>query len=155
MVQFVMVVIMSATPLAMVEFLDGVQKDNIVISGCIVAHVVAMFLPGFVTGDIIAKVGVFPVMIAGLLLTGAANVVLIWNTSLVTFFVGLVLLGLVFNCAFTSGTLLLIRSHALEDRARVTSVNETLRFLANALAVLLSSSIHWKVLNWLCLACTL
>lgn len=150
-VQFVMVVVMSATPLAMMRFADGVKKGDVIISSVIVAHVVAMFLPGFFTGDIISKVGVFPVMTVGLLLQGAANVVLIASYSLASFFIGLVLLGIGFNCAFTSGTLLLIRSHNLEERARVTSVNETLRFMANALAVLLSSTIHWQVLNWVCL----
>merc|ERR1712224_545894 len=138
-VQFVMVVIMSATPLEMERFDRGVMKDNIDISGCIVAHVVAMFLPGFVTGDAIAKVGVFPVMLLGLLLLGSCNLVLLFFRSLSSFFTGLILLGVGFNCAFTSGTILLLKSHQLEERVRVTSLNEALRFSANAVAVLLSS----------------
>merc|ERR1711865_49087 len=142
---------MSAAPLAIEELEGGsLKKGDILISGCIVCHVLAMFLPGFVTGDVIQKVGVFPVMITGLLLQGAANIVMIANHSLASFYVGLILLGLGFNCAFTSGTLLLIRSHSLEERARVTSVNETLRFTANACGILLSSSLRWEVLNLIC-----
>merc|ERR1719424_2404808 len=110
-----------------------------------------MFLPGFITGDAIVKFGIYPVMTTGLFLQGSATVVMLLNQSVAGFYVGLVLLGLGFNCAFTSGTLLLIKSHSLDERARVTSVNETLRFCANACGVLLSSTLRWETLNWMCL----
>lgn len=149
-VQFVMVVPMSGAPLAIMRTGD-VTKGDMRISILIVAHVMAMFLPGFVTGNVIAKVGIFPVLVTGLLLEGSCNVILLCSSGYASFVAALVVLGLGFNCAFTSGTMLLINSHSAEERAQVTSVNETLRFLANACAVLLSSTVQWEVLNWMCL----
>merc|ERR1712232_1496281 len=55
-VQVLMVTPMQATPLAMTDTL-GLTAESFWISGCIVAHIRAMFLPGLFTGHLISAVG--------------------------------------------------------------------------------------------------
>merc|ERR1712118_186411 len=129
-VQLTMVTPMSATPLAMVNHI-GLAPGSFVISGCIVVHTLSMFLPGLVTGDLIGRVGRFPVMGVGILLQALCMVVTLCGYHTLNFYLGLSLLGLGWNLAFVSSTMLLLSSHSPEERTKVTSFNETFRFAAN------------------------
>src|SRR5207344_2894979 len=60
----VMTLLMTATPLAM-SFCGYPYAAS---AGVIAAHVVAMFAPSFVTGSIIQRIGVLPVIMMGLCL---------------------------------------------------------------------------------------
>ena len=60
----VMVLAMTATPLAMVGHQHGLPAAATVIQ----AHVLGMFLPSFFTGGFIARFGVLRIMLAGALL---------------------------------------------------------------------------------------
>jgi len=146
-VQFAMVAPMSATPLRMDHTVAAPDEPaSFFVSCCIVAHVLAMFIPGFFTGSAIALFGVFPIMFAGILIQCAGGTVLLIQSAWTNFYVGLVLIGLGWNLAFVSGTMLLLESHTAEERTKVTSANETLRFMSNCLAVLLSSTLQWMPL---------
>eukprot|EP00929_Paragymnodinium_shiwhaense_P014632 TRINITY_DN12255_c1_g2_i1.p1 TRINITY_DN12255_c1_g2~~TRINITY_DN12255_c1_g2_i1.p1 ORF type:complete len:539 (+),score=63.32 TRINITY_DN12255_c1_g2_i1:74-1618(+) len=150
-VQFAMVAPMSAVPLAMSDVFDFTAAD-IRLSACIVCHVLSMFLPGLVTGTVVSKVGTMPVVVAGLVLQAAALVVALSGESLLHFYIALILLGIGWNLAFVSSTVLLIQSHEPEERTKVTSANETARFVANGVAVILSSSVDWDVVNYVSFA---
>lgn len=152
-VQFAMVTPMSGVPLAMEAHLNLLQSPgNLDISVCVVMHVLGMFLPGFVTGNLVKKLGKFPIMAAGLCIQAVSLVICLCGTQEMNFYVGLVLLGIGWNCAFVSGTVLLVESLSMEERARVTSINETLRFVANGVGVLLSSTFPWWILISICLS---
>merc|ERR1712039_241773 len=99
--------------------------------------------------------GGLPVMGLGLLLQASCMFVCLAGTGLLEFYLGLCLLGLGWNLAFVSGTLLLIKSHTVPERTKVTSANETLRFAANGAAVLLSSTLQWEHLMYICLVALL
>merc|ERR1719267_194519 len=90
-------------------------------------------------------------MTTGFVLQAASQLVFLCGTDAVNFYGGLVLLGVGWNCAFISGTMLLLESHTENERVRVTSANETLRFTANACGILMSSSFSWRFLNNMCL----
>eukprot|EP00931_Biecheleriopsis_adriatica_P116746 TRINITY_DN92348_c0_g1_i1.p1 TRINITY_DN92348_c0_g1~~TRINITY_DN92348_c0_g1_i1.p1 ORF type:complete len:474 (-),score=42.64 TRINITY_DN92348_c0_g1_i1:83-1504(-) len=155
-VQFAMVTPMNAIPLHMDDELCPSDtlcsvRQHLIIVFCIISHVLAMFLPGLWTGNFIAWRGLFPVMISGLILQAASITVNLSSPGIISNYIGLTLLGVGWNFAFVAGTMLLLASHSAEERAKVTGVNETLRFTANAVAGLLSSSLPWTTINCVCL----
>mmetsp|Transcript_41364 Transcript_41364/g.133375 ORF Transcript_41364/g.133375 Transcript_41364/m.133375 type:complete len:467 (-) Transcript_41364:97-1497(-) len=151
-VQFAMVAPMSAVPLVMSNSIHGLHAADFRISGCIVLHVLSMFIPGFWAGNFIALLGEIPVMGIGLLIQSASLIVCLTGKSYAQFYSGLCLLGIGWNLAFVAGTMLVVSSHTIAERAKVTSANETLRFAANGVGVILASTLTWDVLCGTCLA---
>eukprot|EP00929_Paragymnodinium_shiwhaense_P014631 TRINITY_DN12255_c1_g1_i1.p1 TRINITY_DN12255_c1_g1~~TRINITY_DN12255_c1_g1_i1.p1 ORF type:complete len:451 (+),score=60.43 TRINITY_DN12255_c1_g1_i1:87-1439(+) len=150
-VQFAMVAPMSAVPMAMTDDFSFGAAD-IRLSACVVCHVLSMFLPGLVTGMFVSKVGAMPVIVGGLGFQAAGLAVTFGGDSLPSFYIALILLGIGWNLTFVSSTVLLIQSHEPEERTKVTSANETARFVANGVAVILSSSVDWDVVNYVSFA---
>lgn len=112
--------VMTSTPLAIVGHGLGQGAAADVIS----AHVVAMFLPSFLTGHLVARVGPPRTILAGLAILAGAGVVNLAGLQLLHFFAGLVLLGLGWNLAFIGATALLAAGHAPEERGRVQGMND-------------------------------
>lgn len=150
-VQFVMVTPMSATPIAFVNRLSIAPQSGL-ISGCIIAHTLCMFLPGLVTGQIIGKVGKLPVMFAGIVFLMISMLGTLVEFSTVSLYTSLMALGVGWNWGFVSSTLLLMASHSPEERFKVTSCNEAVRFTANAIGTVLSSTIPWNAIVVVCSA---
>merc|ERR1711865_1274200 len=89
-VQFAMVTPMAAAPMAMMRSVADAKMGDVRVSSCIVLHMLSMFLPGFIMGDIIVKIGIFPVMAVGLLFQGVANIIIrIASDSLTSWFGGM------------------------------------------------------------------
>jgi len=149
-VQFTMVTPMSGVSLAMDDkFPSAAAKGSFLISGCVVSHIWGMFVPGFFTGKLIGRFGDFSIMAAGLLVQVAANIILLCGDMQWNFYSGLILIGVGWNFSFNAGTSLLMKHHSSEERQKVSSVNESLRFLANAIASILSSTLPWDIINYL------
>ncbi|MEX2649533.1 MAG: MFS transporter [Alphaproteobacteria bacterium] len=143
----VMSFLMTATPLAMTHHDHAVTAWTIVIE----AHVLAMFAPSFVTGNLIRRFGVLNTLLVGsLLLLGAVVVDLVglgfWN-----FLAGLALLGVGWNFLFVGGTTLLTEAYRPEERAKVQGFNDFMIFGTVALASLSSGALHdrfgWLAVN--------
>ncbi len=150
-VQFAMVTPMSAVPLVMSHSIPELKPADIRISGCIVVHVLGMFLPGFFTGDFIAILGELPVMCTGLVLQAMSLVIALTGVDYGQFYGSLALLGVGWNLAFVAGTMLVVKSHSLNERTKVTAANEMLRFTANAVACVLASGLPWNTVCFVCL----
>eukprot|EP00415_Alexandrium_ostenfeldii_P000042 UN0042 len=139
----------------MEDHFPGMRAADFRISSCVVLHVFCMFAPGFVTGELIKRFSLVPVMSAGLLFQAAsmatAIVGAIAGASLANYYVALGMLGIGWNLAFVSSTMVLLDSHTPAERTKVTSANEVIRFAANAVGVLVSSTVPWESLNWVCL----
>jgi MFS family permease len=148
----VMTLLMNATPLAM----QGCGFSPGQSAGVVQVHVVAMFAPAFLTGEIISRLGLPRTIAAGLLLLAAAAVVAVSGLSLGHFGASLVLLGLGWNLLFTAGTTLVAQASTPETRAGIQGLNETLVFGAGALAAAsagpLLSFAGWPVVSALGLA---
>ena len=65
-----MVFVMTATPIAMVEFCGFSSSTS---TQVISAHVIAMFLPGLVTGSLIMRFGLLPILLTGQAIIGRAS----------------------------------------------------------------------------------
>jgi len=141
-----MVFVMTATPLAMAGCHHGFDHTAHVIQW----HVMAMFAPSFLTGRLIARFGVSPIVLGGLLLCAMAAVVNASGTSVPHFQIGLLLLGLGWNFAFIGVSTRLAHA-APEERATSQGLNDLLVFSAVATASLLSGVVEhvagWRVLN--------
>jgi MFS family permease len=116
--------VMTSTPLAVVGcgFEEGVAAD--VVS----AHVIAMYLPSFFTGHIIARFGTRKVISAGLIILALAGVVALQGVHLENFFVALILLGVGWNFGFIGATTMLAGAYEPEEQGRVQGMNDMIVF---------------------------
>jgi MFS family permease len=139
--------VMTSTPLEMMLCGFGIGASSTVIQ----AHAVAMFAPGFVTGRLIARYGVRPIIVAGAVLTAGCAVVAVVGKSFAHFTAALVLLGIGWNFMFVGATALLATAHRPEERVRAQAANDVLVFGTVACTAFASGAVHaqagWEVLN--------
>ena len=144
---FVMGLIMNATPLAMTAHAFTFGAVALVIQW----HVVAMFAPSFVTGSLIARIGVLRVLTLGAALALACVLVNLLGTGQMYFWSALVALGLGWNFLYIGGTTLLTRTYAAEERAKSQGFNDFVVYSAIALAAFGAGEIEslwgWQAIN--------
>ncbi len=116
--------VMTSSPLAVVG--SGYQTSDA--ANVVTAHVLAMFVPSFFTGQLIARFGVERIMAIGLVILAGAGVVAMAGVMLENFFGALILLGIGWNFGFIGATTMLTASHAPEERGRMQGMNDFLVF---------------------------
>jgi MFS family permease len=129
--------VMTSTPLAVV----GCGFEQNTAANIVSAHVIAMFLPSFFTGYLIAKFGVERIMSLGLVILGAAGVVAMMGVELENFFGALILLGVGWNFGFIGATAMLSSAHDPSERGRVQGMNDLIVFGGVTLASLASGGL--------------
>lgn len=143
----VMIMVMTATPLAMLGC--GLPGTNV--KPVIQWHVVGMFAPSFFTGSLIQRYGAPRVMQAGFLLLLAHVMVSLSGLEFLHFLSALILLGVGWNFAFVGGTALLTQTYRPVEQLKVQAVNEFAVFGLVALATLSAGWLYdrfgWSVLN--------
>lgn len=129
--------VMTSTPLAVVGcgFTSGTAAD--VVSG----HVLAMFIPSFFTGHLIARFGAKPIVALGLLILAGAGAVALNGVEIGNFFVALMLLGVGWNFGFIGATSMLASAHSPEERGRVQGLNDLIVFGCVTVASLASGGL--------------
>lgn len=140
----VMNLLMTATPLAMAACQHPFSDAAFVIQW----HVVAMFAPSFVTGGLIQRFGVLPVMLAGVALEGLCVAIALAGVDVMNFWVALVLVGVGWNFIFVGATTLLTETHTPAERAKVQGFNE-LAILCTLVVSSLSSGVLFSYQGWL------
>jgi MFS family permease len=116
--------VMTSSPLAVVGC--GYQTSDA--ADVVTAHVLAMYVPSFFTGHLIARFGVEKVMATGLVILAGAGAVAMAGVELSNFFVALVLLGLGWNFGFIGATTMLTSAHAPAERGRMQGMNDFIVF---------------------------
>ncbi|MHC0054980.1 MFS transporter [Actibacterium sp. D379-3] len=129
--------VMTSTPLAVV----GCGYDTGDAANVVTAHVLAMYVPSFFTGHMIARYGVERIMALGLTILAGAGAVALMGVELEHFFVALVLLGVGWNFGFIGATSMLAGAHAPEERGRVQGMNDLIVFGGVTLASLASGGL--------------
>jgi MFS family permease len=129
--------VMTSTPLAVVGcgFTTGHAAD------IVTAHVLAMYVPSFFTGHLIARFGNQRVMATGLLILALAGSAALSGVALENFFVALVLLGLGWNFGFIGATSMLAGEHTPEERGRMQGLNDLIVFAGVTIASLSSGGL--------------
>lgn len=114
--------VMTSTPLAIVGC--GFAPDNA--ADVISAHVLAMYVPSFFTGHLIARFGARPIVMAGLFILAMAGAVGLSGVELTHFFGTLILLGLGWNFGYIGATAMLTSAHSPSERGRVQGMNDSI-----------------------------
>lgn len=143
----VMNFLMTSTPIAMQVCGHPYADSALVIS----SHVVAMFAPSFVTGGLIRRAGVLPVMFAGAVLNLASIGIALTGISVAHFWFSLVLLGVGWNFLFIGGTMLLTETYRPEERAKAQGANDQAIFIVMVISSLTSgvtvTAAGWERVN--------
>ena len=116
--------VMTSTPLAMVGC--GMTSNDA--ANVVSAHVLAMFIPSFFTGHLIARFGAPVIVGLGLAILAASGAVALSGVAIGQFFGALILLGLGWNFGFIGATALLTRATRPEERSRVQGINDLVVF---------------------------
>ena len=143
----VMNLLMTSTPIAMGACGHAFGDSALVIS----SHVIGMYAPSFVTGSLIKRAGVLPVMFVGGLLNIGAIATAVSGESVPHFWLSLVLLGVGWNFLYVGGTTLLTETYRPEERAKAQGANEFAIFVMMVISSLSSGMIltgaGWELLN--------
>ncbi|WP_108482386.1 MFS transporter [Oceaniglobus ichthyenteri] len=129
--------VMTSTPLAVVGCGFTTNNAADVVSG----HVLAMFIPSFFTGHLIARFGAEKIVGIGLAILAAAGLVGLSGVELETFFVALILLGVGWNFGFIGATAMLAGAHSTAERGRVQGMNDMIVFGCVTVASLASGGL--------------
>lgn len=121
----VMNFLMTSTPIAMQACGHTYGDAAFIIS----SHVVGMFAPSFITGPLIKRIGVLPVLLCGALLNMVAIGVALSGISVAQFWWSLVLLGVGWNFLYIGGTTLLTDTYRPEERAKAQGANDQAIFI--------------------------
>ena len=104
-------------------------------------HVVAMYLPSFFTGRLIARFGETPIVLAGLALTAAAALVGMSGQTVAHFWWALALLGVGWNFGFLGASAMVLQCHTPQEGPRVQSINDFVVFGAMVIGSFASGSL--------------
>lgn len=144
----VMNLLMSATPIAMAQCGLPFADAGLVLQW----HVLGMFVPSFFTGPLIRRVGVLPVMWAGVGLNLGCVALALSGQDLPHFFGALLLLGVGWNFLYIGGTTLFTQAYRPEEKTRAqglldTGVYATMTLTAFSSGALVTTG-GWQWMNW-------
>jgi len=143
----VMNLVMTSTPLAMLDCGFGFGETAMVIQW----HVLAMFTPSFFTGYLIQRFGALRIIMTGALLQLGCVLVNLQGLSEWNFIAALMLLGCGWNFLFLGGTTLLTTSYSGAEKAVAQGLNDFLVFGMVTMTALGSGALHhtfgWNALN--------
>ncbi len=116
--------VMTSTPLAVVGC--GFSQESA--ANVVMSHVLAMYIPSFFTGHLIARFGVRRIVAAGLVILAGAGLVALQGVEIENFYLALILLGLGWNFGFIGATAMLAEAHDASERGRMQGLNDFLVF---------------------------
>lgn len=143
-----MILVMTATPLAMTACSFPIADTGSVIQW----HVLAMFVPSFFTGTLIHRFGVLTILYSGMALFALSAAFATTGIELLNFGGALILLGVAWNFLFVGGTTLLTEAYRPNEKAKTQGVNEFIVFAAAATGSLSSGGLFnvsgWDAVNY-------
>ena len=144
----VMNLLMAATPLAMQVCGFEFGATAMVLQW----HVIGMYAPGFVTGSLIKRFGVLPVMGAGVVLNLACVGIALSGVELMHFVSALLLLGVGWNFLFTGSTTLALAAYRPEEKDRAQAAINFCVFATMSMTSFASGALvttqGWALLNF-------
>ena len=143
----VMNLLMAATPLAMQQCSLPFGDVALVLEW----HVIGMFAPGFVTGHLIKRFGVLPIMGVGVVLNALCIAIALSGTDLHQFVIALFTLGVGWNFLFTGSTTLSLSTYRPEEKDRAQGALNFFVFATTAISSFASGVLvttrGWELLN--------
>jgi MFS family permease len=140
----VMVLMMAATPLAMVrEYGHPYEAAAFVVQW----HMFGMYSPSFLTGWLIGRFGLLNVLIAGLMLSATAAIIGLSGHTLGFFLVANICVGMGWNFLFVGSTTLLTKTYNPEEKNKSQGLNDALVFQSVA-AFSFSAGLLHNAMGW-------
>jgi predicted MFS family arabinose efflux permease len=147
----IMILAMTATPLAMLHHHHELPATSLVIQ----MHVLGMFLPSFFTGSLITRFGVLRILFIGIGFFVGHILLSLSGTTFPFFASALILLGLGWNFTYIGGTTLLTGTYSPAEKGRAQATNDMTIFAVGLACSLgagaLLQSVDWQVMNALLL----
>ena len=143
----VMMMIMTATPLAMHHF--GFSSDQS--ASVIQWHVLGMFVPSFFTGVLIEKLGVHKIILSGIIILFLFLIFALIGTGYANFILALILLGVGWNFMYIGGSTLLTKAYGPAEKEKVQAFHDFFVFGAISLSGLSAGGLlkywGWQGIN--------
>jgi len=143
----IMVLVMTATPLAMQALDYPFDQTALVIQW----HVLGMFAPSFVTGFLISRFGVVQIILSGVALNLLCCGINLTGTSFNHFAMALLILGVGWNFMFVGSTTLFTEAYHTNEKAKSQAMHDFCMFAFVALCSLMSGQLlyhySWTVVN--------
>jgi MFS family permease len=139
----IMILAMTATPLAMIDHHHHLPDAALVIQ----LHVLGMFLPSFFTGSLIGRFGVIPIMLAGVAFLTGHVLMTLTGTGFNSFAGALIFVGVGWNFLYVGGTTLLTGTYSAAERGRAQGMND-MSIFAVSLASSLSAGALLQIVGW-------
>ena len=121
----------------------------------ITSHMLGMFLPGLVSGQIISRFGTWATTFVGFLLFPVGGAVFLINDSIAMFILGITIVGIGWNLSFVgpSAEVSKIYSHNPSEQTKVLGFNDSIMLLTVGTFFLTASKIYlavgWTVFNFI------
>ena len=148
----VMAFLMTATPISM-HFMHNISVDKVGI--VIQFHVLGMFLPSLITGNLVNKFGYSKIMYGGVFFYILTIILSLFEPTFLNYFISLIFLGIGWNFLYISGTSLLVTTYSHHEKFKAQGLNDLVVFSATAIgslsAGILISMTSWKIINFMCI----
>jgi len=141
--QFVMMIMMVITPLAM----HGEQHSTMDSLSVIGWHIIGMFLPSLVTGKLIDRYGASNIAIVGVLVFVASSLVAVTGITLGHYYVSLFLLGVGWNLLYVAGTGQYNQAYTKLEQGKAQGMAEWIVALVGITAVV-SGGLLLQLMSW-------
>ncbi|KAB1854562.1 MFS transporter [Acinetobacter tandoii] len=143
----IMILGMTATPIAMRHSHHELSAITTVIQ----LHVLGMFLPSFITGNLIARFGTLKIMLMGVMLFLCYIAMALSGFHFFSFATSLILLGVGWNFLFIGSTSLLTGTYTLEEKAKAQAINDMTVFVVGLICSFSAGAVldifGWKAMN--------
>jgi MFS family permease len=133
----VMNLLMAATPIAMAQHAHPFGHAALVLEW----HVLGMFVPSFFTGALIKRLGVLPILVAGVVLNIVCVAIALAGVELMHFLGALFALGVGWNFLYIGGTTLATETYRPEERTTAQAAIDFWVFLTMTLTSLGSGAL--------------
>ena len=148
----VMAFLMTATPISM-HYMHNISVDKVGI--VIQFHVLGMFLPSLITGNLVNKFGYSNIMYTGVFFYILTIILSLFEPTFLNYFISLIFLGIGWNFLYISGTSLLVITYSQHEKFKAQGFNDLVVFSATAIgslsAGILISMTSWKIINFMCI----
>ena len=135
--------LMAAVPLEMKK--EGYDFDDSTLA--IQMHMLGMFLPSFISGDLVRKFGKLPVMTFGFLILLGGAFIFYASDSRTIFALGIAVEGIGWNISFVPATALLADNHKPSEQREVQALNEVI-VLGSLAICLFTASYALDAFGW-------
>lgn len=143
----VMSFVMTATPLAMDQSAFLFNDTALVIQW----HVLAMFAPSFISGNLIARFGLIKIMVSGVIFGLICISINLLGTTLWHFLIALICLGISWNFLFVGATTMVTDTYSPIEKNKSQAFNDFAVFstvtVASLSAGALQNTFGWQMVN--------